>query len=152
MLKRLAKDYRGHHWVFPVHLNPNIQEPVNRILAGFSNVSLIEPVDYLSSLQLISRAALIVTDSGGIQEEAPSFGVPVVVMRNHTERREGVDADFATLAGQSVERIESSIRCFLEDPDITTTLKNCQNPYGDGRASDRIVSVLAGKEIEAFCG
>lgn len=152
LLKRLATRYPNFYWVFPVHLNPNVREPVLRILGNVANLSLIEPVDYLTSLGLISRAALVISDSGGIQEEAPSFGVPVVVMRSHTERREGVEAGFATLAGQSVERIEAAVTGWLDQPERRDQLKNRPNPYGDGHAAARIAAILAGDRCHEFNG
>jgi UDP-N-acetylglucosamine 2-epimerase (non-hydrolysing) len=152
LLQRLADRYPDFYWVFPVHLNPNVREPVQRILGNVANLSLIEPVDYLTSLALISRAALVISDSGGIQEEAPSFGVPVVVMRTHTERREGVDAGFATLAGQSVQCIEVAVVGWLDQGARREQLKNRPNPYGDGQAAKRIVAILAGEQCGEFNG
>ncbi|MBG0862259.1 UDP-N-acetylglucosamine 2-epimerase (non-hydrolyzing) [Burkholderia cenocepacia] len=152
MLRDLCARYDTYRWVFPVHLNPAVREPAHRELAGIPNLRLIEPVDYPTSLYLISRSTLVVSDSGGIQEEAPSFGVPVVVMRNHTERREGVDAGFATLAGQSVERIEQAVVAWLDDPARRAELAARANPYGDSRASQRILMSLLGREAEVFRG
>ncbi|AOJ09084.1 non-hydrolyzing UDP-N-acetylglucosamine 2-epimerase [Burkholderia mayonis] len=152
VLRDLCARYACYRWVFPVHLNPAVREPVMRELAGIANLSLIEPVDYPTSLYLISRSALVVSDSGGIQEEAPTFGVPVVVMRNHTERREGVDAGFATLAGQAPECIEQAVVDWLDDPARRDTLRDRANPYGDGLASKRIVDSLLGRPFEVFGG
>ncbi|PTB21163.1 UDP-N-acetylglucosamine 2-epimerase (non-hydrolyzing) [Trinickia symbiotica] len=152
VLRDLCERYSAHRWIFPVHLNPAVREPVMRELAGIPNLALIEPVDYPTSLYLISRSVLVVSDSGGIQEEAPSFGVPVVVMRNHTERREGVDAGFATLAGQSAESIERAVMGWLDDPARRTQLHNRANPYGDGMASQRILDSLLGRPVEVFGG
>jgi len=151
-LRRLCERYPEYHWVFPVHLNPQVQEPVHRILQGLKNLSLLEPLDYLSNLALISRAVLLVTDSGGLQEEAPSFGVPVVVMRNHTERFEGVEAGLATLAGQDPKDIEKAIIAWLENPSAGEALKKKANPYGDGFASKRIAQKLCGQAMEEFHG
>ncbi|KVC81797.1 UDP-N-acetyl glucosamine 2-epimerase [Burkholderia ubonensis] len=148
VLRRLCERYTQYQWIFPVHLNPSIREPVMRELAGVRNLALIEPVDYPSSLYLISRSALVISDSGGIQEEAPSFGVPVVVMRNHTERGEGVEAGFATLAGQAADRIEAAASSWLDDAARRGALRNRLNPYGDGRASQRIVASLLGQPQE----
>lgn len=150
LLKRLAVRYENFHWVFPVHLNPCVQEPVHRILTGIANLSLIGPVDYLTNLNFIARAALVVSDSGGIQEEAPSFGVPVVVMRNHTERREGIDAGFAGLAGQSAENIEAAVVSWIENPERRKRLKRQPNPYGDGNAARRIVAAIRGEAVVEF--
>jgi UDP-N-acetylglucosamine 2-epimerase (non-hydrolysing) len=152
MIKELCNRYSGHQWIFPVHLNPNVTEPVHRILSGTSNLSLIPPVGYLTSLSLISRATLVVSDSGGIQEEAPTFGVPVVVMRNHTERREGVDAGFATLAGQHPENIKHAVCDWLDNSSRRDALKHRTNPYGDGQASKRIVALLSGQPCKDFYG
>ncbi|MGY6162394.1 non-hydrolyzing UDP-N-acetylglucosamine 2-epimerase [Paraburkholderia strydomiana] len=152
VLRDLCQRYSAYRWVFPVHLNPAVRGPVHRELDGIANLSLIEPVDYPTSLYLISRSAVVVSDSGGIQEEAPTFGVPVVVMRNHTERREGVDAGFATLAGQTPENIESAVAGWLDDPARRAALRNRANPYGDGLASRRIVESLLGRDVEVFIG
>jgi UDP-N-acetylglucosamine 2-epimerase (non-hydrolysing) len=152
LIGRLCKRYSEYQWVFPVHLNPNVQEPVRRILGAVPNLSLLAPVDYLTSLALISRASLIVSDSGGIQEEAPSFGVPVVVMRNHTERREGIAAGFATLAGQDPAVIEVEVCAWLDDVDRRDALRQRANPYGDGLAAERIVRHILGMGCEEFNG
>lgn len=142
LIRRLASRYHQYHWVFPVHLNPQVQEPVHRILDQMPNLSLIMPVDYLTTLAILENSALVLSDSGGIQEEAPSFGVPVVVMRNHTERKEGLDAGFALLAGQNPSDIEPAVDSLLSNPDRLVRLKDLQNPYGDGKASNRIVNAL----------
>ncbi|MFM0190296.1 UDP-N-acetylglucosamine 2-epimerase (non-hydrolyzing) [Paraburkholderia nemoris] len=152
VLRDLSQRYGDYRWVFPVHLNPAVRGPVLRELDGIPNLAMIEPVDYPTSLHLISRSVLVVSDSGGIQEEAPTFGVPVVVMRNHTERREGVDAGFATLAGQSVEGIERAVTSWLDDPERRQALRNRPNPYGDGLASRRIADSLLGRAVEVFSG
>ncbi|WP_199543230.1 non-hydrolyzing UDP-N-acetylglucosamine 2-epimerase [Paraburkholderia kururiensis] len=152
VLRTLCSRYEQYQWVFPVHLNPAVREPVLRELGNIPNLALIEPVDYPSSLYLISRSVLVVSDSGGIQEEAPTFGVPVVVMRSHTERREGVDAGFATLAGQRPESIEAAVVEWLDDGERRRALRDRPNPYGDGRAAERMVADLQGKAIEAFNG
>ncbi len=152
MLRDLCGRYSDYRWVFPVHLNPAVREPVHRQLADIPNLALIEPVDYSTSLYLISRSTLVVSDSGGIQEEAPSFGVPVVVMRNHTERQEGIEAGFATLAGQSAERIESAVVDWLGDSARRLALSARANPYGDGKASRRIVDSLLARDVEVFSG
>lgn len=151
-LRRLCARYPHRRWLFPVHPNPAVREPVRRELHGIENLVLMDPVDYAGSLYLISRSALVVSDSGGIQEEAPTFGVPVVVMRHHTERREGLDAGFATLAGQSPDKIEAVVAGWLDDPDRCGALRNRDNPYGDGRAAARIVASLQGQPIGDFGG
>lgn len=152
VMRDLCARYAHHRWVFPVHLNPAVREPVLRELGAVPNLVLMEPVDYASSLYLISRSVLVLSDSGGIQEEAPTFGVPVVVMRSHTERREGVDAGFATLAGQTPERIETAVSAWLDDPVRRAALRERGNPYGDGHAAERIAASLAGQPVEVFVG
>lgn len=151
-LRRLCERYSAYRWVFPVHLNPAVRGPVLDALGGVRNLALLDPVDYPTSLYLISRSALVVSDSGGIQEEAPSFGVPVVVMRNHTERREGVDAGFATLAGQASASIEAAVSAWLDDESRRAALRDRTNPYGDGRAAQRILRGLQGRPVEVFGG
>ncbi|UJR63071.1 non-hydrolyzing UDP-N-acetylglucosamine 2-epimerase [Dickeya zeae] len=152
MIARLCERYPDLRWIFPVHLNPAVSGPVRRILGGVSNLLLIDPVDYHTSLYLIAKSRLVVSDSGGIQEEAPTFGTPVVVMREHTERMEGVVAGFATLAGQSPECIEKAVDYWLSHPQEIDRLKELPNPYGDGKASGRIADALLGLPVEAFCG
>lgn len=152
VLRGLCQRYGGYHWIFPVHLNPLVREPVLRELEGIANLELIEPVDYHTSLHLISQSVLVVSDSGGMQEEAPSFGVPVVVMRSHTERIEGINAGFAILAGQTAEGIEAAICSWLDNPERRYALKNQSNPYGDGVASQRIAASLLGEPFEAYHG
>jgi len=121
-------------------LNPNVQEPVNRILAGVENVTLIDPQDYLPFVYLMSRAALIITDSGGVQEEAPSLGKPVLVMRDTTERPEAVDAGTVRLVGTDANRILAEANRLLDDPTAYAEMSRAHNPYGDGKASERIVN------------
>lgn len=152
LIRKLATRYAQYHWVFPVHLNPQVQEPVNRILDDLPNLSLIPPTDYLTTIALLENSELVISDSGGIQEEAPSFSVPVVVMRNHTERREGIEAGFATLAGQSPTSIESAVIDWLENPKRLKAVAAARNPYGDGLASERIVSAIQRKTFIDFCG
>lgn len=128
--------------VYPVHLNPNVREPVNRFLSGFSNVYLIEPLDYLPFVYLMSRSCLILTDSGGVQEEAPSLGKPVLVMRDTTERPEAVIAGTVRLVGSDTQAIISSIRNLLTDKEAYQAMAYAHNPYGDGQACARIVNAL----------
>lgn len=133
--------------VYPVHLNPNVQEPVRRILGGASNVHLIEPLEYLPFVWLMQRASFVITDSGGVQEEAPSLGKPVLVMRNTTERPEAVKAGTVRLVGTDPARIEAEARRLLEDARAYEEMARAMNPYGDGRASERIAAaLLAGSE------
>ncbi len=151
MLARLCERYPNLQWIFPVHLNPAVQEPVHRLLGGHPNLLLTGPVDYHTSLYLISHARLVLSDSGGIQEEAPTFGTPVVVMRQQTERMEGVQAGFATLAGQDAQVIEAAVDAWLGDEPRRRSLRARVNPYGDGQASARIVAALLGEPCKDFC-
>ncbi len=128
--------------LYPVHLNPNVQEPVNRILGENSNVILISPQDYLPFVYLMGRSCLILTDSGGIQEEAPSLGKPVLVMRDTTERPEAVDAGTVLLVGSSYKRIVEETSRLLDDDDLYRRMSIAHNPYGDGLACERIVKAL----------
>lgn len=129
--------------VYPVHLNPNVLEPVKRLLSDIDNVHLIEPLDYLPFVYLMNRAYLILTDSGGIQEEAPSLGKPVLVMRDTTERPEAVDAGTVKLVGTDVARIVGEIDTLLTDTAAYEAMSYAHNPYGDGKACSRIREILA---------
>lgn len=129
--------------VYPVHLNPNVREPVNRLLSDIDNVHLIEPLDYLPFVYLMNRAHLILTDSGGVQEEAPSLGKPVLVMRDTTERPEAVDAGTVRLVGTDVERIVGELHTLLTDTTAYEAMSYAHNPYGDGKACQRILETLA---------
>ncbi len=128
--------------IYPVHLNPNVQEPVNRILKDAVSVHLIAPQDYLPFVYLMQRADLLLTDSGGIQEEAPSLGKPVLVMRDTTERPEAVDAGTVLLVGADKDRIVEQVNRLLDDAECYRLMSVAHNPYGDGQASQRIVSTL----------
>ena len=128
--------------VYPVHLNPNVQEPVNRILRSVPHVTLLPPLDYLPMVHLMKCATLILTDSGGIQEEAPAFGVPVLVMRETTERPEGVDAGALKLVGTDTDRIVQAATRLLDDRSAYAEMAKAANPYGDGHAAERIVEAL----------
>ena len=129
--------------VYPVHLNPQVQEPVNRLLADIDNVHLIEPLDYLPFVYLMNRAHLILTDSGGIQEEAPSLGKPVLVMRDTTERPEAVEAGTVKLVGTNVDAITNALDTLLGDTEAYRRMSRAHNPYGDGHACSRILDHLA---------
>lgn len=142
-IRTLALRYPDYRFIYPVHLNPNVQEPVNRLLSDVSNVSLIEPQGYRNFVALMSRCQLILTDSGGVQEEAPSLGKPVLVMRNTTERPEGVHAGTAKLVGSTTEGIVSSVSVLIDDKAAYAAMANAVNPYGDGRAAERIVDRIA---------
>jgi UDP-N-acetylglucosamine 2-epimerase (non-hydrolysing) len=134
--------------VYPVHLNPNVREPVNRLLSDIDNVHLIEPLDYLPFVYLMNRAYLILTDSGGIQEEAPSLGKPVLVMRETTERPEAVDAGTVKLVGTDVERIVSELHTLLTHKTAYEAMSYAYNPYGDGKSCQRIVELLASTPLQ----
>jgi len=131
--------------LFPVHLNPNVQEPVRRLLADAPNVHLIDPVGYLPFVYLMNCAAVLLTDSGGIQEEAPSLGKPVLVMRDATERPEAVAAGTVRLVGTGVDAIVDGIRTLLRDPAEYQRMSSATNPYGDGKAAMRILNFLREK-------
>ncbi len=143
-IRELASAFAGEgvQFVYPVHLNPNVRAPVSEILAGLDNVYLIEPLDYLSLVQLMKRSSLILTDSGGIQEEAPGLRVPALVMRETTERPEGVDAGVVKLVGTDRERIVAEAALLLRDAAAHARMATGENPYGDGRAAQRIVDAL----------
>jgi UDP-N-acetylglucosamine 2-epimerase (non-hydrolysing) len=136
---RLATEFSDHRFIYPVHLNPNVQEPVQRLLGGFDNIHLIEPLEYLPFVRLMSRSRLILTDSGGIQEEGPTFGIPVLVMRDTTERPEGVLAGTVKLVGTNSDSIIGTVRALLTDTSMYQKMASSVNPYGDGNASRRII-------------
>lgn len=142
-VRQLAEAYEeGIHVVYPVHPNPQVREPAYRILGGMANVSLVEPLDYLPMVHLMKRAVLILTDSGGIQEEAPALGVPVLVMREKTERPEAIAAGTARLVGTEPEQILDAARKLLDDPVAHAVMAKAVNPFGDGHAAQRIVDAL----------
>jgi UDP-N-acetylglucosamine 2-epimerase (non-hydrolysing) len=126
--------------VYPVHRNPNVMEPVCKYLDGFPNIHLIEPLDYVPFVDLMRRAHLLLTDSGGIQEEGPSLGKPVIVMRDKTERPEAVEAGTVVMAGTDEHRIVAEVVRLLEDPAARDAMARVHNPYGDGHASERIAA------------
>ncbi len=142
-LKELANIYQDNiRIVYPVHLNPNVQEPVYQILTNLPNVILLDPLDYLPMVQLMRHSSLVLTDSGGLQEEAPAFGVPVLVMRAVTERPEGVSAGTVRLVGTDQQVIVTQARRLLDDPQAYTAMAQAINPYGDGKAAMRIVNAI----------
>jgi UDP-N-acetylglucosamine 2-epimerase (non-hydrolysing) len=143
-LKEIAERRPDTHAVFPVHLNPNVQRMVYERLEGLSNVSLIEPLDYLPLVHLMKRCYLVLTDSGGLQEEAPGLGKPVAVMREVTERPEGIAAGTVKLVGTDARRIVDATLELLDDPAEYERMSQAVNPYGDGQASRRIVDSLEG--------
>jgi UDP-N-acetylglucosamine 2-epimerase (non-hydrolysing) len=148
-LKWLASAYRDEiAMIYPVHLNPNIHEPVYQSLLGIPNIKLLPPLDYLPLVHLMKHATLILTDSGGIQEEAPSLGVPTLVLRQTTERQEGVTAGTLKLVGTDPEDIFREARYLLDDPAAHAAMAGAVNPYGDGHAAERIVAaLLASKKV-----
>lgn len=143
-LRELAERYRNVRFVYPVHLNPNVQRPVREILAGMDNVFLVEPLDYEPFVFLLKHCHIVLTDSGGIQEEAPSLGKPVLVMREVTERPEAVEAGTVRLVGANRERIVSHVTELLENDASYKSMARAHNPYGDGKACERIISILKG--------
>lgn len=150
-LRRIAIRHPKAQILYPVHLNPNVQEPVNRLLKNLVNVSLIEPQPYLPFCYLMNRASIILTDSGGIQEEAPSLGKPVLVMRETTERPEAVDAGTVRLVGTDTDLIVSQVGLLLTDSDEYHKMSKAHNPYGDGLACGRILEfLLKGEYKNAF--
>ena len=142
-LTRIATKYNDVQIIYPVHLNPNVREPVNRLLAKVKNIHLIEPQEYLPFVYLMARAFIILTDSGGIQEEAPSLGKPVLVMRETTERPEALVAGTVKLVGTNSDLIVSSVTELIEDSKAYEGMAYAHNPYGDGKACARILDVLA---------
>jgi len=143
-IKRLAIEFPDIDFIYPVHLNPNVREPVNRILGDHieKNVKLIEPASYLPFIKLMMNAEIILTDSGGVQEEAPSLGKPVLVMRDTTERPEAVTAGTVKIVGTSAEAIYENARTLLTDKREYDKMSNAVNPYGDGKSVGRIVEIL----------
>ena len=141
-LKTLAIKNPNVDIVYPVHLNPNVQEPVKKILSGIDNVRLIAPLEYGEFVYLMSKAHFIITDSGGIQEEAPSLGKPVLVMRNTTERPEAIEAGSVKLVGVDKKNIVSQAQILLDDDEIYQKMSQSRSPYGDGKASIKIVEFI----------
>ncbi|WP_281211680.1 non-hydrolyzing UDP-N-acetylglucosamine 2-epimerase [Pseudomonas fulva] len=141
-LREVAKQHPDVDVVYPVHLNPNVREPVNRLLSGIDNIHLIEPLDYLPFVHLMSRSHIILTDSGGIQEEAPSLGKPVLVMRDTTERPEAVAAGTVKLVGSDAGNIVRELNKLLSNLEAYKEMSFAHNPYGDGQACERIIAAL----------
>lgn len=141
-IRTLAERHPEWRFLYPVHLNPNVREPVGRILSGLSNVALIEPLEYLPFVWLMDSSDLILTDSGGIQEEGPSLGKPVLVMRAVTERPEAVEAGTVMLVGTDREKIIQGVESVLLDRALYRRMSRAHNPYGDGRAAERIADIL----------
>jgi len=138
----LAEKYPEVQFVYPVHLNPNVQKIVHEKLAGHKNIFLIAPLDYPHLVWLMDKSYLVITDSGGIQEEAPSLGKPVLVIRDVTERQEGIDAGTAVLVGTSVEKITAEATRLMEDKVIYDTMSRAVNPYGDGNSAKMVADII----------
>lgn len=141
-IKELAALHPEMDIVYPVHLNPNVQKPVYELLSGVDNVYLISPLDYLPFIYAMQHSTLLLTDSGGVQEEAPSLGKPVLVMRDTTERPEAVQAGTVKLVGTSAEAIVNNVTALLKDKELYRRMSETHNPYGDGRACERIMEAL----------
>ena len=141
-LKEIAIGNKNRIIVYPVHLNPKVQEPVNRILANIENVLLIEPMAYQDFIWMMNRSKIIITDSGGVQEEAPSLGKPVLVMRDTTERPEAVEAGTVVLVGTNKDVIVNETLDLLNNTKRFENMSKLHNPYGDGKACERIVDFI----------
>lgn len=141
-LKEIALKRQDVKIVYPVHLNPNVREPVNRILKGIENIILMEPLEYPYLIWLMSKSFIVLTDSGGIQEEAPSLGKPVLVMRNVTERIEGINAGTAKLVGTDPKKIVHETLFLIENKEEYERIAKIVNPYGDGKASEKILEII----------
>lgn len=146
-LSKISQDFPDLQIVYPVHLNPNVRKPVKKYLNYLENVFLIEPLDYLPFVYLMNKSFLILTDSGGIQEEAPSLGIPVLVMRDTTERPEAVEAGTVKLVGTDVEVIVSEVTRLINEDDKYQQMSYAHNPYGDGKASLKILNILKSLNI-----
>lgn len=142
-ISQVSKTFPDVLFIYPVHLNPNVREPVERILGHKKSVLLIEPLDYATFVWLMDRSTIVLTDSGGVQEEAPSLGKPVLVMRETTERPEGIAAGNARLVGVRQKRIVNELTLLLNHPEEREKMMRMGNPYGDGHAAGRIVDILA---------
>lgn len=141
-ISRLARTHNDFQFIFPAHPNPNVQLAAKGIFTGIDNISVLTPVDYLTFIHLMNKAYLILTDSGGIQEEAPTLHKPVLILRNKTERREIVDAGGAKLVGTNPETIVTEVARLIEDETYYRNMANIKNPYGDGHSAEKIVTIL----------
>ncbi len=141
-IRQIAEEHPEMDIVYPVHLNPNVQKPVYELLSGTPNIYLIKPLDYLPFVYAMQHSTLLLTDSGGVQEEAPSLGKPVLVMRETTERPEAVEAGTVRLVGTNVAAIVGNVQELLHDPEVYRKMSESYNPYGDGHACERIVDAL----------
>lgn len=142
-VKRLAERYKEFNFIFPVHLNPVVRDIVYPVLQNISNVSLIEPLDYLDFVNIMAKSYLILTDSGGVQEEGPAFGIPILVLRSVTERPEAVEFGTVKLVGLDEEKIFSTAVVLFENPNEYNKMANAVNPYGDGKAAIRHVKIIS---------
>jgi UDP-N-acetylglucosamine 2-epimerase (non-hydrolysing) len=149
-LRRLAESFPGVDWIYPVHRNPNVREPAREILGGLPNLELHDPFDYRELVRRLARCRFALTDSGGLQEEAPTFGKPVLVLRETTERPEGVEAGVARLVGTDRETIFAAAAELLTSPAAYEAMARAVNPYGDGHAAERIAAILAGEPWTPF--
>ena len=147
-LKAIAQSNPEVHIVYPVHLNPNVQKPVKELLSGIDNVHLIEPLQYEQFIYMMDKSLFIITDSGGVQEEAPSLGKPVLVMRETTERPEALDAGTVKLVGTETELIIKASQTLLSDTEAYEKMSKASNPYGDGKACEKIINAL--RELDAL--
>ena len=143
-LKTIAENNPTIHIVYPVHLNPNVQKPVRELLSGIGNVHLIEPLQYEQFITMMDRSCFIITDSGGVQEEAPSLGKPVLVMRDTTERPEAVAAGTVKLVGTDTDLIIREAQQLIDDPAAYEAMSRASNPYGDGKACEKIIEFIKG--------
>lgn len=141
-IAKISREYQDVQFVYPVHLNPHVREPVNRMLKGLPNIFLIEPLEYPYLIWLMEKCFFVLTDSGGIQEEAPALGKPVLVMREVTERQEGIEAGTAKLVGTNFDRLVEAMSELLENNSVYIQMADVVNPYGDGNASMRIVDIM----------
>jgi UDP-N-acetylglucosamine 2-epimerase (non-hydrolysing) len=141
-IAKIAREYLDVQFVYPVHLNPHVREPTNRILKGLPNIFLIDPLEYPYLIWLMEKSFFVLTDSGGIQEEAPALGKPVLVMREVTERQEGIEAGTAKLVGTDFNRLVEAISELLENDSVYLQMANAVNPYGDGNSSMKIVEII----------
>jgi len=142
-LAELARNYPGFDFVYPVHRNPNVLQPAHEILGGIQNFRLIDPLEYPELIDHLRRSYLVISDSGGIQEEAPSFGVPILILRESTERPEVIEAGIGHLVGTSRDRIAAKASYFLDNPKHREAVAAISNPFGDGRTAERIVARIA---------
>jgi UDP-N-acetylglucosamine 2-epimerase (non-hydrolysing) len=146
-LKLLAEKYPALHIVYPVHLNPHVMQPVHRIIGHIPNIHLLEPLSYTDFVFLMKNSYLVLTDSGGVQEEAPGLGKPVLVMRDTTERPEAVDAGTVKLVGANQQNIIRGVSELIDNEKSYAQMAKAQNPYGDGKASERIIHFLKNRSL-----